>query len=160
MSSFLEIEEGWIDYNNHLNMGYYTVLFDRAADELWDELGFGPDYVARSNHTTFSAEFHVRYMREVKFGDRLRSSIYIVDCDEKRFHTFQELYHEDGWISATGEGLTLHVNLDGPKVAPMPEDIRARIEAIAAAHARLPQPDGVGRSIGLHNKPGPRPKSG
>ena len=32
------------------------------------------------------------------------------------FHTFQELYHEDGWISATGEGLTLHVDLTGPKI--------------------------------------------
>jgi len=41
-SSLLEIEPGWIDYNGHLYMGYYTVLFDRAADELWGLLGFGP----------------------------------------------------------------------------------------------------------------------
>jgi len=152
VSSFLEIEKGWIDYNNHLNMGYYPVLFDRAADELWGQLGFGPHYVSNTNHTTFSAEFHVRYIKEVKLGDRLYSTIRIIDYDEKRFHTFQELFHEDGWLSATGEGLTLHVNLSGPKVAPMPDAIQGRLKALADAHRQLPQPEGVGRSIGIKRK--------
>ena len=138
-------------------MGYYPVLFDRAADEVFETFGFGPDYVAAANHTTFSAEFHVRYVREVKLGDRVRSTFWIVAHDEKRFHSFQELYHEDGWLAATGEGLTLHVNLAGPKVAPMPPDILGRITAMADAHASAPMPDGIGRSIGLHNKPGASP---
>ncbi len=147
MSGFLEIEPDWIDYNDHLNMGYYTVLFDRAADEAFAEMGFGPDYVKNRNHTTFSAEFHVCYLREVKLGDRLRSSFRIVAHDEKRFHSFQELYHEDGWIAATGEGMTLHVDLGGPKVAPMPPDIFARVSAMASEHAQLPGVEGVGRKI-------------
>lgn len=151
-SSFLAIEAGWIDYNNHLNMGYYPVLFDRAVDELWARLGFGPAYVAATNHTTFSAEFHLRYLREVRLGDKLYSTVWIVDHDEKRFHTFQELYHEDGWLSATGEGLTLHVDLDGPRVAPMPVAIRDRIAALRAAHAKLPRPGGIGRRIGIARK--------
>ncbi|MEO1284815.1 MAG: thioesterase family protein, partial [Pseudomonadota bacterium] len=65
MSDFFDIETDWIDYNNHLNMGYYPVLFDRASDQAFSEFGFGPDYVAQTNHTTFSAEFHVRYLKEV-----------------------------------------------------------------------------------------------
>jgi len=152
VSSLLEIEKGWIDYNNHLNMGYYTVVFDRASDQLWDWLGFGAHYVAETNHTTFAAEFHVRYLREVKLGDRLYSRIRILDHDEKRFHTFQELYHEDGWLSATGEGLTLHVDLGGPKVAPMPEPIQHRLAELARAHAKLPAPKGVGSRIGIRRK--------
>jgi len=149
MSSLLEIEEGWIDYNDHLNMGYYTVLFDRAADQTFERFGFGPDYVSSSNHTTFSAEFHIRYLRELKLGDRVRSSFWLIDHDEKRFHSFQELYHQDGWLAATGEGLTLHVDLSGPRVVPMPPDIRARVAEMATEHARHPRPDGVGRKIGL-----------
>ncbi|QGX99025.1 thioesterase [Roseovarius faecimaris] len=152
IDTWLEIEPGWIDYNDHLNMGYYTVLFDRAADVVFEQLGFGPEYIARTNHTTFSGEFHLRYLREVKLGDRLRSSFYLIDYDEKRFHTYQELYHEDGWISASGEGLTLHVNLDGPKVAPMPEDILGRIAAMAEAHSALDRPEGIGRKIGIRRK--------
>jgi acyl-CoA thioester hydrolase len=152
LSSFLGIEEGWIDYNDHLNMGYYTVLFDRAADELWARIGFGPDYAAATNHTTFSAEFHVRYLREVKLGDSVRSSIWVIDHDAKRFHTFQEMFRADGTLVATGEGLTLHVDRDGPKVAPMPPDIRERIAALATAHAAAGPPEGVGRRIGIPRK--------
>ncbi|SLN47975.1 L-carnitine dehydrogenase [Roseovarius litorisediminis] len=149
ISTLLEIEPGWIDYNNHLNMGYYTVLFDRAADQVFEGFGFGPDYIAAHNHTTFAAEFHVRYLRELKLGDRVRSSFRIIDHDEKRFHTFQELFHEDGWLAATGECMTLHVNLDGPRVAAMPDFILTRVRAMAASDARLPLPEGVGGKIGI-----------
>ena len=152
LSSYPAVEEGWIDFNGHMNMGYYTVLFDRCADEAFAEMGFGPDYVAARNLTTFSAEFHIRYLREVKLGDRVRSTFYLLDHDEKRFHSFQELYHKDGWLAATGEGLTLHVDLDGPRVTPMPEDVRSRVKAMAQAHAALPRPDGVGRKIGIRHK--------
>lgn len=152
MSSLLEIEPDWIDFNDHLNMGYYTVLFDRAADEAFACLGFGPDYVAARNHTTFSAEFHTRYLRELKLGDRVRASFRLIDHDEKRFHAFQELYHEDGWLAATGEGLTLHVDLSGPRVAPMPDDILEQVRAMAAEHDRLPRPEGLGSRIGLRRK--------
>ncbi len=152
MSSFLEIETGWIDFNNHLNMGYYTVLFDRAADQAFETFGLGPDYVARQNHSTFSAEFHIRYLRELKLGDRVRSSFWLIEHDAKKFHSFQELYHQDGWLAATGEGLTLHVDLSGPKVVPMPDDIHARVAAMAAEHAQLPRPEGVGAKIDLRRK--------
>lgn len=152
LSAFHPVEEGWIDYNGHMNMGYYTVLFDRCADEAFEEMGFGPGYRATRNLTTFSAEFHIRYLREVKLGDQLRSSFYLLDHDGKRFHFFQQLYHSDGWIAATGEGLTLHVDLNGPRVVPMPEDVAARVAAMAEAHAALPRPDGIGRRIGLKPK--------
>ena len=35
LSSVMQIEPQWIDYNGHLNMAYYNVMFDRAIDELW-----------------------------------------------------------------------------------------------------------------------------
>ena len=33
LSSVMQIEPQWIDYNGHLNMAYYNVMFDRAIDE-------------------------------------------------------------------------------------------------------------------------------
>ncbi len=149
MSDLLEIDPAWIDFNNHMNMGYYAVLFDRAADQVFAELGFGPDYVASRNLTTYAAEFHLRYLRELKLGDRVRASFRILAYDEKRFHSFQELIHEDGWLAATGEGMTLHVDLSGPKVVPMPADILANVAAMAATHAHLPLPEGTGHSIAI-----------
>ena len=36
-ASIMQIEPQWIDYNGHLNMAYYNVMFDRAIDEFRSE---------------------------------------------------------------------------------------------------------------------------
>ena len=149
MSSLHAVEADWIDYNQHMNMGYYTVLFDRTADEAYAEIGFGPDYRAASGCTTYAAEFHVRYLRELKLGDRVRASFRILDHDEKRFHSYQELIREDGTLVATGEGIALHVDQSGPKVVPMPDEVLSRLRRVAEAHKALPRPETAGRGMGL-----------
>ena len=34
LAPVMQIEQAWIDYNGHLNMAYYHVLFDRGVDAL------------------------------------------------------------------------------------------------------------------------------
>src|SRR5580693_8140081 len=102
VSSVMRVEPAWIDYNGHLNMAYYNVLFDRAVDEVYELLGLGLDYLKTRRHSTFTAEVHVRYLRELKEGDPVRVSFQLLDYDEKRLHYFEELLHaEEGWLSAT-----------------------------------------------------------
>jgi acyl-CoA thioesterase FadM len=93
LSSIMQIEPQWIDYNGHLNMAYYNVMFDRAIDELWLKLGIGPAYMKERHGSTFTAECHVRYLREIHLGDPVQISILLVGADEKRLHTFEELRH-------------------------------------------------------------------
>src|SRR6201989_2053336 len=144
----MQIEPQWIDYNGHLNMTYYNVMFDRAIDELWLKLGIGPGYMRDRHGSTFTAECHVRYLREIHLGDPVQVSILLVGADEKRLHTFEELRHAgEGWLSATSENMTVHIDMSARKTAPFPSDIRARIEALAQAHAAIPRPDGVGRRV-------------
>jgi len=45
VSSVMRVEPDWINYNGHLNMAYYHVLFDRAFDEVLRLIGADPDYV-------------------------------------------------------------------------------------------------------------------
>ena len=148
----MAVEPQWIDYNGHLNMAYYNVLFDRGADQLFEEFGFGPDYAKTTGFSTFSAEFHVCYLRELHEGDRVFVTSQLLDFDEKRFHFYQELYHEDGWLSATGEGLGLHIDLSGPRVAPMGADTLAAMKTMHADHSQLPMPERAGRRIGIPRK--------
>jgi acyl-CoA thioester hydrolase len=149
-SSIMQIEPQWIDYNGHLNMAYYNVLFDRAVDELWLKFGIGPDYLKARNNSTFTAECHVRYVREIHLGDPAQVSILVVAADEKRIHTFKELRHAtDGWLSATSENMTLHMDMSLRKVAAFPPDIYANIRAMADAQGGLERPDGIGRSIAM-----------
>jgi acyl-CoA thioester hydrolase len=153
LSSVMPIEPAWIDYNGHLNMAYYNVMFDRAIDELWLQLGIGPGYMRERGGSTFTAECHVRYLREIHLGDPVQVSILLVAADEKRLHTFEELRHAgEGWLSATSENMTVHIDMAARKTAPFPADIRARIDALANAHATLARPEGIGRKIAMPSK--------
>ena len=153
LSSVMAIEPQWIDYNGHLNMAYYNVLFDRAIDELWLRIGIGPGYMKARNNSTFTAECHVRYLREIHLADPAQVSVLVVAADDKRIHTFKQLRHAtEGWLSATSENMTLHMDMTARKVAPFPDDIRARIQALAEAHGTLQRPEGIGRHIAMPAK--------
>jgi acyl-CoA thioester hydrolase len=150
LSSIMRIEPQWIDYNGHLNMAYYNVMFDRAIDELWLVLGIGPSYKKTRNGSTFTAECHVRYLREIHLGDPVQVSVYLFAADDKRLHTFEELRHaSEGWLSATSENMTLHIDMGLRKTAPFPSDVRATIDAVASAHAMVSRPEGIGRAIAM-----------
>lgn len=153
LSSVMQIEPEWIDYNGHLNMAYYNVIMDRSIDELFAAMGMGPDYLKTRNCSTMTAECHVRYLREVHLGDPVQVASYVIAADDKRLHTFEEMRHAtEGWLSATSENMTLHIDMNARKTAPFPPDIAARIRAVAQAHSAVPRPDGVGRSIGMPSK--------
>ncbi|MFK7753341.1 MAG: thioesterase family protein [Sedimentitalea sp.] len=148
VSSVMEVDPAWTDYNAHMNMAYYNVLFDRCADQVYEMFGFGPEYAARG-FTTYTGEFHICYVRELHEGSKVRVSFQLIDHDEKRFHAYQEIRHEDGWLAATGEAMALHIDRSGPRVAPFPSDIKAKLEVMQAAHDVLGRPERVGRGIGI-----------
>lgn len=152
VSAEMAIEKDWIDYNGHLNMAYYNVLFDRCTDEALDRLGAGSAYAAARRMTIYTAEVHICYVRELHLGDTVTVSFQMLDHDAKRIRAFQEIRHRDGWLAATSETLSLHVDMAGPNVAPFPPDVLANVEAMQAAHAALPLPERAGRSIGIKRK--------
>jgi len=153
VSSLMRVEPGWIDYNGHLNMAYYNVLFDRAVDEAYELLGCGLAYVQNSRHSCFTAEAHVRYLRELHAGDPVRVTFQLIDFDSKRLHYFEQLFHaEEHWLSATSENMALHVDMDARKTASFPAAITDRLARMKAAHAALPLPQGLGRRIAMPGK--------
>jgi acyl-CoA thioester hydrolase len=153
VSSVMQVEPGWIDYNGHMNMAYYNVLFDRAVDEAYELLGVGPTYLQQRRHSTFAAEVHVRYLRELHGGDPVRVTFQLLGHDAKRMHFFEQLFHaREGWVAATSENMSLHVDMDARKTVPFPADVATRIAKMQASHSMLPRPEAAGRRIAM-----PRP---
>jgi acyl-CoA thioester hydrolase len=153
VSSVMSIEPQWIDYNGHLNVAYYNVLFDRAVDELYELLGLGPDYLKQHKHSTMVVESHVRYLRELKQDDPVRVTVQLLDSDAKRIHLFEEMRHAtENWLSATSENMTLSVNMTAKKVAPFTPGVLQALEKLRQAHAKLAQPDGAGRRVAMPAK--------
>jgi acyl-CoA thioester hydrolase len=155
VSSTMRVEPAWIDYNGHMNMAYYHVFFDRALDEGFGLVGLARDYLEQRNASFFTAETHVLYRRELKLEDPVRVTLQLIDFDEKRLHFYLEARHvEEGWVSATCEGLSLHVDMGTRKVTPFPDDILANLAAMKAAHIRLARPHELGRVIGIPGRSG------
>jgi acyl-CoA thioester hydrolase len=146
----MAIEPQWIDYNGHLNVAYYNVLFDRAVDEFYELIGVGPDYLKQYGQSTMVAEAHVRYLREVHEGDPVRVTVQLLDFDKKRMHLFEELRHStENWLSATSESMTLSVDMTAKKVAPFAPHVLEALERLKAAHGRMTRPEAAGRSVGM-----------
>ena len=152
ISTPMSIKPEWIDHNGHLNMAYYSVLFDEGVEDGYQRLGFGPDYRESHKHTTYTAEFHIRYVRELHLGDLVTVSMQMIDHNDKSFHLYQEIRHQDGWLAATAEGLGLHIDMTGPRVARFPEHIAQNVADMLDAHSVLPRPANVGQGIRIRRK--------
>jgi acyl-CoA thioester hydrolase len=143
----------WIDWNGHMNVGYYVVAFDKATDTLCQQFGVGWDYTHQKIGMTFVLEAHVTYDREVKEGDPLRITTQILDHDEKRVHFLHAMYHGgEGYLAATNELMLMNIDFASRRAAPWPDFAMPRIEKMAATHASLPRPPQAGRIIGIKRK--------
>ena len=153
VSSDLAVEEAWIDYNGHMNVAYYIVLFDRGLDDAFDAIGIGGDYRAREGKSFFTVESHVSYLRELTLGDLATLTPPLVAHDDKRTHTCQEMRHAtEGFLAATLETLLLHIDMEARKALPWGADIDGNIADAFAAHRDLPRSERIGRAITLSGK--------
>jgi acyl-CoA thioester hydrolase len=144
----------WIDYNGHMNVGYYSVVFDIAADAFFEFLGLTQEFRAQYGATTFALEQHLNFLREVNEGDALRFEARLLDFDAKRFHFYQEMFRVgDDRPAASCEGLSAHVSTVTRKTAPMPQPLLARLDAIRQAHAALERPWQIGHAISVRPPP-------
>lgn len=147
------LEADWIDYNGHLNMAYYSVLFDRGVDHVYDLLGIGAEYVRTEAGSCFTMEVHLNYLSELTLDDPVSVTFQLIDRDAKRLHFFQTMTNRNtGETAATSEQLALHVDMVDRRSAPFPEPILERIDSLFEAHRHLPKPELLGRVIGIRKK--------
>ena len=140
----------WIDYNGHLNAGYYLVAFDDAIAPWMDFIGLGDAHRAVRDITTFSAQNHIAYVREIGPNEPYVISVQLLGFDRKRIHAFQVMTQtREGYVAAICEVMSLHI--DGPtrRVAPMADEPFERLSEIWSVHRELPVPPQVGRSIAI-----------
>lgn len=142
----------WIDYNGHMNVAYYVLIFDLGIDALWRDFGITEDHVKDTHSSTFAVESHVLYKRELKLDDPYVITSQVLAFDEKRIHQFQRMYHaNDGYLAATAEWLSLHVDLRSRRVAPWPTHILEGISRVARAQPNLPRPEDQGSTMNVPN---------
>ena len=140
----------WIDYNGHMNMAYYVLVFDHGTDALLDYIGISESFRKQHSSSTFTAEIHITYLKEAHLGDELRIKNQLLGFDEKRIHYFQQMHNaKSDELLATAEMMSLYMDMQSRRVAAMPDSILEKLQAIDQAHQLLPRPGQVGRVIGI-----------
>ena len=120
MSIYLKsqtIIKEWVDYNNHLNMAYYILVFDQAWEIMLEKIKMGADSAKNSKRSTMVVETHTQYISEVKENDEVDIMLTYFDHDKKRLHLKLEMIEKKTKkISASIEWLSLYINLEARKV--------------------------------------------
>ncbi|WP_342076308.1 carnitine 3-dehydrogenase [Yoonia sp. SS1-5] len=137
----------WTDYNGHMNEARYLQAFGDATDRMMILVGCDADYIA-AGQSYFTAETHIRHLGEAKAGAVIRITTQVLQGQGKKMHLFHQMFAGDQLI-ATGEHMMIHVSLQTRRACLPSTSLAQTLGRIAAAHAALPRPAGVGKAVGV-----------
>ena len=113
-----KIIKEWTDYNGHMNLSYYILIFDMGAEVILSKFKMGEHSAKTTKKSTMVVETHTTYNQEVKEEDEVDVVLSHFDHDNKRLHYKLEMYDKaKNTLSATTEVLSLYIDLNIRKVA-------------------------------------------
>tara|TARA_B100000214_G_C23624984_1_gene471328 strand:+ start:34 stop:504 length:471 start_codon:yes stop_codon:yes gene_type:complete len=114
-----KIIKDWLDYNGHMNVAYYVLIFDiYGAEKLMTQFKMGEHSAKTTNKSTMVVESHITYNKEVKLDDEVNLNLVYFDHDKKRLLYKLEMIHKQkGYLVSTMEILSLYVDLKERKVS-------------------------------------------
>ena len=132
------IPEEYIDIMGHVNVMYYTHLFDTATYALFDLFGFSESYLHETNNGSFAVENHTRYLAEVRVGQAITIHSRLLGFGQSSVHfmNFMQRDH-DGALAATSEFVGLHVDMQSRRTAHFPPEIVDKIKVMLENHSQL-----------------------
>ena len=111
------IKKEWTDYNNHMNMAYYVLVFDQIWEIILEKFKMGEQSAKTTNMSTMVVETHTTYNNEIKEGDEVEINLTFLDHDKKRLHFKMEMIEKSSKkLAATLEMLSLYIDLNKRKV--------------------------------------------
>ena len=119
-----KIIKDWIDYNDHMNVAYYLLIFDKfGADNLNRMFKMGEESAKSTGMSTMIVETNITYNQELKLNDEVDINLLYFDHDKKRLQYKMEMINKkEGFLASTFEALALYVNLNTRKVSEFEEE--------------------------------------
>lgn len=118
-----KIIKEWTDYNKHMNLSCYILVFDLGAEVILSKFKMGEHSAKTTKKSTMVVETHTIYNQEVKEDDQVDVYLCHFDHDNKRLHYKLEMYNKaKNTLSATTEVLSLYIDLNVRKVAEIEDD--------------------------------------
>lgn len=143
------VQAEWVDYNGHMNVAYYVLIFDHGTDAMFDLLGMDDDYRIKTDSSDFVVESHITYLDEVMEGDPMQVASLVMGFDNKRLHLFHHMYHAtSGKLCATNEIMIVHVDMKSRRSAPFPENVVDNLQSYMDRQQPFSRPKQAGSVIG------------
>ena len=118
-----EVKKEWVDYNNHMNMAYYVLIFDQAWEVTLEKFKMGGTAAKNLNRSTMVVETNTKYLNELKEGEVVNVNLTYFDHDKKRLHLKLEMISQKTKkLSASMEWISLYIDLSKRKVTEFEED--------------------------------------
>lgn len=129
--TFRGVVHPWFcDQFKHMNVRYYLHHFDDAAFHIWACMGHSLGKMEAAGIHTVVANAKIDYLQELTQGELFYIKSAFVRVGSKSCTYFQKMYHADSHeLHATHEGVEVFFDPKTRKAAPMPDDIRALLEA-------------------------------
>ena len=116
--STTKIINNWTDYNGHMNLAFYILVFDKGAEEILSKFKMVEQSAKTTKKSTMAVESHTTYNNEVKENEEVDVYLSYFNHDKKRLHYKLEMYEKSkNILSATTEVLSLYIDLNIRKVA-------------------------------------------
>ena len=119
-----KIIKDWIDYNGHMNVAYYHLMFDNfGVDNLNTIFKMGEHSAKTTGMSTMMVETNITYNQELKLNDEVNINLLYFDHDKKRLQYKFEMVHKNKkYLASTFEALALYVDLKSRKVKEFEEE--------------------------------------
>ena len=121
--STTKIINNWTDYNGHMNLAFYILVFDKGAENILSKFQMGEQSAKTTKKSTMAVESHTTYNNEVKENEEVDVYLSYFDHDKKRLHYKLEMHEKSkNILSATTEVLSLYIDLNIRKVVEFEND--------------------------------------
>lgn len=130
------------DANGHLNVRHYTGIASEGLDESLVESAIPKGWPAQG-HACFSAEHHLKYLYELRTGDKMSTRVRLLGRSERAAHALVYLLNDTHQqLAFVMEEIFLHIEMESRRTAPWPEDVAEALDRRIAADSELPwEPD-------------------
>jgi acyl-CoA thioester hydrolase len=139
----IEISVAWgeMDSLQHVNNIVYFRYFESVRIAYFHEIDIW-SYMAETGIGPILASTECKFKIPLSYPDTVSVGTRINNVEEDRFlMKYVVVSHQHQRIAAEGEGVIVSYDYRGKKKAPLPQEIKARIEALESSSSRSPVRD-------------------
>jgi acyl-CoA thioester hydrolase len=133
-----------LDHMTHMNVQHYVSMFDQASWVLLALLGLDSGYFQDKRRGMATLEQTIQYKSELRSGDMVEIRSTVLELRDKTIRLLHNMHKAGtGALAASTTILGVHIDSEARKSAPLPEEVRERVQVLGASRNFVAEPAAV-----------------